>query len=163
MRLIDADAFKEQLESAYEYTELGEVIEMLDNAPTVVNENLTTERPHGEWIPVSERLPEDDMDVIFSIYDSEYCDPDIGFVEERLIVVAGNFQRIGDNRYWSWVDEYGDAVIKDEYCKEECGLESFITAWMPLPKPYEKEEQKNESDNNNSDNMRNIGDDLMDQ
>jgi hypothetical protein len=35
MRLIDADAFKEQLESAYEYTELGEVIEMLDNAPTV--------------------------------------------------------------------------------------------------------------------------------
>lgn len=35
MRLIDADAFREQLNSAYEYTELGEVIEMLDNAPTV--------------------------------------------------------------------------------------------------------------------------------
>lgn len=35
MRLIDADAFKEQLENAYEYTELSEVIEMLDNAPAV--------------------------------------------------------------------------------------------------------------------------------
>lgn len=35
MRLIDADAFREQLDRAYEYTELGEVIEMLDNAPTV--------------------------------------------------------------------------------------------------------------------------------
>lgn len=35
MRLIDADAFREQLDRAYEYTELGEVIEMLDNAPAV--------------------------------------------------------------------------------------------------------------------------------
>lgn len=40
-RLIDADAFKKQLEESYEYTELSEVIEMLDNASTV-------ERPQGE-------------------------------------------------------------------------------------------------------------------
>ena len=35
VRLIDAEAFKKQLEDAYEYTELAEVIEMLDNAPTI--------------------------------------------------------------------------------------------------------------------------------
>jgi hypothetical protein len=96
----------------------------------------------SNWIPVNERLPENDMmNVIFSIYYSEYCDPDIGFVEERLIVVAGDFRRIGDDRYWSWLDEYGDAVIRNEYCKEECGLESFITAWMPLPEPYKEAEK----------------------
>lgn len=61
MRLIDADAFKEQLEDAYEYTELAEVIEMLDNAPTVdltknqaydkgfITAMKAYSRPQGEW------------------------------------------------------------------------------------------------------------------
>lgn len=60
MRLIDADAFREQLNHAYEYTELGEVIEMLDNAPTVAHDmaqvlayesgKASNERSTGEWI-----------------------------------------------------------------------------------------------------------------
>lgn len=66
MRLIDADVFKIQLENAYEYTELGEVIDMLDNAPTVETKTIEEciiaygdgyetarrlyERPQGEWI-----------------------------------------------------------------------------------------------------------------
>lgn len=45
MRLIDAEAFREQLSNSYEYTELDEIIEMLDNAPTV-------ERPTGKWIDI---------------------------------------------------------------------------------------------------------------
>ena len=67
-RLIDADAFKKQLEESYEYTELSEVIEMLDNASTVDiteeqaidklhetgwlprHDKEMTERPQGEWI-----------------------------------------------------------------------------------------------------------------
>ena len=48
MRLIDADAFKEQLENAYEYTELSEVIKMLDNAPTVEPKQNNVTIPHVE-------------------------------------------------------------------------------------------------------------------
>ena len=40
--LISRKAFREKLNRAYEYTELGEIIEMLDNFPTV-------ERPKGEF------------------------------------------------------------------------------------------------------------------
>jgi hypothetical protein len=58
MRLIDADAFKEHLEESYEYTELSEVIEMLNNAPTIIWCSETSDglplmdlrpRPKGEW------------------------------------------------------------------------------------------------------------------
>lgn len=63
MRLIDADEFKKQLENADEYTELAEVIEMLDNAPTVIWCSETPEglplmdmreRPQGEWVMITE-------------------------------------------------------------------------------------------------------------
>ena len=80
MRLIDAEAFKKQLEESYEYTELSEVVEMLDNAPTVEldesviqevlnkrcmtavsNEYLialhgSSKRPHGTWIERTDRI-----------------------------------------------------------------------------------------------------------
>ena len=57
MRLIDAEAFKKQLEESYEYTELSEVVEMLDNAPTVESDYEwgysegvhDTERPRAKW------------------------------------------------------------------------------------------------------------------
>ena len=64
MRLIDAEAFKKQLEESYEYTELSEVVEMLDNAPTVESDYEwgysegvhDTERPQGEWIERTEKI-----------------------------------------------------------------------------------------------------------
>ena len=43
--------------------------DLVDNAPTV------EERPQGEWIPVSERLPERDKEVIVTDIETEdtYC------------------------------------------------------------------------------------------
>ena len=71
--LISREAFREQLNRAYEYTELGEVIEMLDNAPTVDTTcpNCDSgyaqgysdgylkgkeERPKGRWVKEEDKV-----------------------------------------------------------------------------------------------------------
>jgi hypothetical protein len=115
MRLIDADAFKKVLSahemqhdkrrsfddyscgaaSAYEHAG-----DLLDEAPTI-------DRPHGEWIPCSERLPK-----IFGTY-----------------LVTTEEGKVFEYDY----DILTVHLKKWSYCRKE------IVAWMPLPKPYEKE------------------------
>lgn len=46
MRLIDADVFKKDLENQMELLFDTEIVELIDNQPTV-----------DQWIPTSERLP----------------------------------------------------------------------------------------------------------
>jgi hypothetical protein len=75
------------------------------------------------WIPVSVRLPE------------EMIDPDTGEFMEYLVTdqyeEGANIQRLQfGHGHWLMND-----VIMDEH----------VTAWMPLPKPYEKE--KNNAEN----------------
>ena len=75
MRLGDLDALKKTFENACIYglpmNELyGAILKIIDNAPTVDSVQYTLgyqdgflegkkicERPQGEWIPISERLP----------------------------------------------------------------------------------------------------------
>lgn len=98
------------------------------------------------WIPTKERLPEEDMEyVIFTIYTpawhditEELAEEDRDF-DEDIEVVCGTFNVYGEKRVWSWYDEFGQSVIKNEHSKEHTSRESFITAWMPLPEPYKAE------------------------
>lgn len=64
----------------------------------------------GEWIPVTERLPEHLQTVIFSTKD--------GLVES------------------GWYDAREDWCVNDSYFPNAFK----IIAWMPLPDPYRKEE-----------------------
>ena len=81
MRLIDADAFKKQLEESYEYTELSEVVEMLDNAPTVESDYEwgysegvhDTERPQGEWIEDSGNIACSQCHTIWLYRRTDFC------------------------------------------------------------------------------------------
>ena len=63
------------------------------------------------WIPVSERLPKDDEEVIIS------CTDDSGDTPFSYTTVAWHFK--------------GTWLCKDDRC-------FFITAWMPLPEPYKE-------------------------
>ena len=77
-----------------------------------------------QWIPVSERLPEPYNDVLLTICaNSAYYGFNINFMK----VKCGQYQPQDDKRDWlvDGVGYYFDNVI----------------AWMPLPKPYGKEQK----------------------
>ena len=77
----------------------------------------------GEWIPVSERLPEEETDVLVTRL----------FLSDRQLkknsIYVEVASRIGDE-WFSYSDEYkiGRHLHK-------------VIAWMPLPKPYKDGEQ----------------------
>ena len=112
MRLIDADALVEKLkklyamafaegDSAYHsaYRSLAKIVK---DAPTV-----------GEWIPCSERLPEES-----NIY---LCCNIVGDIYMHRWTVPFYFKKEG-----AWMDMYDD-------WPEEI---TDVVAWMPLPEPY---------------------------
>ena len=109
-RLIDADALTEKAFLTYQNNgaEIEEImvvpIGAIDNAPTI------EERPHGGWIPVKERLPEEDGKYIVC-----WCG------EWGASICFAEYSKCG--KYWY----------------ERNGSEyRGITAWMPLPKPYKR-------------------------
>lgn len=68
-----------------------------------------------KWTPVSERLPEDEQEILFStktgrVHSGKYHDDDSA------------------NRWYSHRDK----------CR---AWNNVVTAWMPLPKPYEPQER----------------------
>jgi len=70
----------------------------------------------GKWIPVSERLPEENETVLIN-----YCR-----LNEHSVRMA----------IW---DELHCRFYNSEYTKYVSV--DFVTAWMPLPKPYESQER----------------------
>jgi len=109
-RLIDADALKEYIDCGHLrnpcevcFSEL-DVVNLIDAQPTIDAE------PH--WIPVSERLPEDDR--------------------SKVVTLANGNAEVGyySNGDWWCV---GDKVTLEN---------QTVIAWMPLPKPYEVDDDR---------------------
>lgn len=72
----------------------------------------------GKWIPITERLPEDD---------------------KYIMVSFDNFTLSDIGRYEADKDGNGAFYPGDE--DRSCAsFELFVNAWMPLPKPYRESE-----------------------
>lgn len=78
-----------------------------------------SERPQGEWIPVSERLPKEEEKTYWVCTDTEYqCEC-----------------RWTNNRFGIGVAEWGWSIFDTpQYTKP--------IAWMPLPEPYKESDKE---------------------
>ena len=103
---ITVEMFKNAtLESVEEFLTSGQMEDI----------EIPSEKPHGEWIPCSERLPEEETDVL--VWYEYYS-----FKKEKLVQTCG----IG-------------YVFKGQFMGDVNGcLDAKCIAWTPLPDPYEE-------------------------
>ena len=83
------------------------------------------------WIPVTERLPEWDIECLVIDADGE-CG--VGYYRDDA--------KAWDSPSWGWL-ERKDRVDNHEAFTEPCGIGKVI-AWMPLPQPYKAESEDTE-------------------
>ena len=151
MRLIDADKLIDKLYEN-EYTilcPLDEVSKVVDNCPEIDAQKISRDR----WIPVTERLPEPETEVMIVCNDNG----------RRFIATAihENGKQLSEESCWVWTDiwEYGryDEEHDDYFVPEgwwesrcftpddvyNCMVDCEVTHWMPMP---ELPEEKNDGD-----------------
>ena len=106
----------ESLTEACGYSPLTKVI-----SEEEVNRILAEEEKTGGWIPVTERLPENDDYVLMSF--ENFSLPLVGrYVDD---------EKLGGAWY------LGDCFDEDTCLANDL----FVNAWMPLPKPYREDEE----------------------
>lgn len=113
MRLIDADRLKRQVEGR-SWRAKEKFIELIDNAPTIEAEPVK----HGRWIPVSERLPEEDTEVLISY---RYKEGEGNTSHVDIDITTYGQMYFGGNKVGYFHSNYE------------------VIAWMPLPDPYTEE------------------------
>lgn len=120
MRPIDADDFIERLSHVPMVQEA--IRKSMDKMPTI-----EPERKKGKWIPCSERLPDEkDAGILKKLGIEKRSEDVLATVEvkgERMTVTACTY----DGK-WDWNMKYAFPDYK-------------VIAWMPLPEPYQGEDQ----------------------
>lgn len=150
--LISREALKEHIKNAFKYNFNGydallvnEIYEFIDNAPTVSLQDIyqeghydghlegytkaiNEERPQGEWIPVSERLPSDR-----DWYLGVFREADTGFIGLPYICDYAGTVTIWTTKEGWILRGFTDIDKAIDYVRSlEC------VAWQPLPEPYKE-------------------------
>lgn len=124
MRPIDADKLlTEIMDSDLDHLQRDdwkEVIQIVQDAPTI----------QMQWIPCSERLPEEDKEVLISYrYKEGEGDTSHTYIDITTygqMYFGGN--KVGNYKHWRTPFEYFESNYE-------------VVAWMPLPEPYKGGEQ----------------------
>lgn len=92
-------------------------------------ENMDDEKENG-WIPVSERLPEDEKEYFVTL-------EKVHGIPEKLYGIA-NYLKFGNAGYWN-EKKYG-YLEWDKYSDGHGGTRMYkVIAWMPLPELHKED------------------------
>ena len=122
----DKQCYDSYLHSTCEYTDYCDEVSLTD----AVKVAISALENKGEWIPVSERLPEDGVEVLCTV--REMCDfPDDNEYDVPLTFIAqGHYINHEQKIFRGW-------YIK---VRPDCSMGTDkVIAWMPLPKQYKSE------------------------
>lgn len=123
------EQYKTEMENKSQYKH-GLPGSALDIVNTLLNDLEQDEKENG-WIPVSERVPEDEKEYLVTL-EKVYGTP------EKLYGIA-NYLKFGDAGYWN-EKKYG-YLEWDKYSDGHGGTKMYkVIAWMPLPEPYKEDE-----------------------
>jgi len=97
---------------------------------------LPSVQPEPQWIPCSERLPED-LDEVIGTWVNHDPEPYYDFVKDKPLAAPVVFYK--GKWYW-WTPTAQDLLAEyGERCKVGLLDEAIeIVAWMPLPEPYKE-------------------------
>lgn len=86
---------------------------------------------HGKWIPCSERLPEEDVEVLITYRykdgEGDTSHAHIDITSYGQMYFGGN--KVGVHKHWRAPFEYFESNYE-------------VIAWMPLPEPYKENEDE---------------------
>lgn len=118
MRLIDANALKEAIEkNGCRHSHYFDVFDVIDDAPTI----------ESKWIPVTERLPEEEGDYLLWGKIDENEEDEYSFI--------GSYDE-GFEQFGIWHEQFDSRTLGS--LGSEFYAYSKVVAWQPLPKPYKE-------------------------
>lgn len=125
-RLSDYHDFMKKLVDDHQMVLASDVFEMIEQ----LKADLELDEKENGWIPVSERLPEDEKEYLVTL-EKVYGTP------EKLYGIA-NYLKFGDAGYWN-EKKYG-YLEWDKYSDGRGGTMMYkVIAWKSLPEPYKED------------------------
>nr|DAH49355.1 MAG TPA: Protein of unknown function (DUF551) [Bacteriophage sp.] len=126
-RLLDYHDSIEKLVDDHQMILASDALEMIEQ----LQDDLKQDEKENGWIPVSERLPEDEKECLVTL-EKVYGTP------ETLFGIA-NYLRFEDAGYWN-EKKYG-YLEWDKYSDGHGGTKAYkVIAWKPLLEPYKEGE-----------------------
>ena len=121
--------YADKYSDCYKYA--GVYVKVIQDMIEQLLADLEQDEKENGWIPVSERLPEDEKEYLVTL-EKVYGTP------EKLYGIA-NYLKFGDAGYWN-EKKYG-YLEWDKYSDGHGGTKMYkVIAWMPLPEPYKEDE-----------------------
>lgn len=124
----------------YAYMLLKNQIKLDNIAEKIIaNGKPYEERPTGEWIPVSERLPED-LEPVNITWINHEPEPYYKEIKDKPFTATGVLFK---GRWYWWSTLCTDMLAEYQHNHDDIINEAIeIIAWMPLPEPYKETENE---------------------